>query len=368
MAVIWRGRAHLFDGETSKPLQIDLSLEPDGLEIHAADVSRFVGHYRRKVLRWLEVREDGLIRLELTAHPGVLLEIQSQEARHFLREHGLDRVHWLPHVSLAAKVSIAVMGLVLFIAGFFLFGLDGFSRLVVKHIPDSVDRELGEKIPSLHLISDTTIGPVTCPDLDSARSKSIALIQSLGAPGLEGLRVEVAPDTSIVNAFALPGGRVVVYTGMLRMLETQQEWLALLAHEVGHVSMRHGMRSMVRSSVLTITAALIFGDAAGLSAFIFDNAQRLTTLKYSRVDEEEADAFASEMLLATGYSTQGLAQLFEKLDRVQEQPEWSAFLSTHPASGERIAAAKAKAVGNKNALSDFLTEAEWKALRSGCGP
>lgn len=371
MAFTWRGQAHLFDGETSKPRLIELSLEPEGLQIHKADTPRFIGYYRRQEIRWLEVREDGFIRLELSAQPEALIEIHNPEARHFIRQHDMDRKHWVPGLKIGAKTSIVLLALGLFIAWFFLSGLDGFSRLIVQYIPESLDRELGERIPDLHAEEDSTSASMSCPDLKSALHKSVTAIKALDAPGLDSVRIELAHDTSIVNAFAFPGGKIVVYTGMLRSLETQQEWLALLAHEAGHVSLRHGIRSLVRTGMLTLTASLILGDAAGLSAFLFDNAQRLATLKYSRADEEEADAFASEKLQAAGHSTSGLAGLFEKLEKLQDQPEWSVFLSTHPASRERIAAAKTRADAEGNAkhvtAADVLTPAEWKALKMGCG-
>lgn len=388
--MIWKGQAQLFDGETSKPQLIEISLEPEGLEIHSAKAShrlgaieaggntspgRYTGYYRRKEVAWLEVREDGFIRLELPAHPGLLLEIHSPEARLFIRQHGMDRKHWLPDLNWGAKSLLLLASLALFIAWFFVFGLDGFSRLIVQYIPPSLDRELGDRIPDLHAGADSGAPSNACLELKHALDKSVKLIQSLDAPGLDSVRIEVAPDTAMVNAFAFPGGRIVVYAGMLRMLDSQQEWFALLAHEAGHVSLRHGMRSLVRTGMLTLTASLILGDAAGLSAFIVDNAQRLATLKYSRADEEEADGFAADHLQAAGFSTEGLARLFEKLEKAQEQPEWSAFLSTHPVPSERVAAAKAKAKSpantktgiNKKASTDFLTQAEWKALQSGCG-
>ena len=89
-------------------------------------------------------------------------------------------------------------------------------------------------------------------------------------------------DSSIKNAFAFPGGHIVVYTGMLRMLESQEEWAGLLAHEGGHIHLRHGMRQVVRAGILAAVASLVFGDVSGLGSTVMDNAGTLVNLRYGR--------------------------------------------------------------------------------------
>lgn len=186
------------------------------------------------------------------------------------------------------------------------------------------------------------------------------MVQDLASPSEDSIRILIVRDSSVKNAFAFPGGYIVVYTGMLRMLETQEEWLGLLAHEGGHIHLRHGMQQLVRSTLLAVVASLVFGDVSGVGSVLVDNAGTLLNLRYGRGAESEADAFAHHRLEAGGYSAAGLVSLFKKLLKLQSMPAWATFLSTHPATEERIRSLQGAESGPKGTL---LTAEEWAALR-----
>ena len=218
-------------------------------------------------------------------------------------------------------------------------------------LPVDADRRIGEAYWS-------SMAPTL--KLDSARS---AALQRFGdrlelAPEFK-LRFHVAVDDH-VNAFALPGGHIVVYTGILDRMKEQGELAALLAHEGTHVQLRHSTRSIMRELSGAVFLSLIIGDVGTLSTLVAEHADNLRGLAYSRRLETEADAVGMERMAADGVDPQGMVQLLHLLEReAQAMPEGLAFLSSHPLTKERIAAAVEKAGTLKEAPAQ---DAELKSL------
>ncbi|WP_207428078.1 M48 family metallopeptidase [Pedobacter sp. SYSU D00535] len=144
-----------------------------------------------------------------------------------------------------------------------------------------------------------------------------------------------------VNAFALPGGKVVIYDGLLKKMRSAEELAALLSHEVGHIEHRHSLKSISRSLSGYIFVSLILNDINGLSAVLVDNANTLNNLSYSRSLEADADARAVETLDRNNLDQKGLVGLFEILNKeAGEDTDYLKFLSTHPLTKERMQKAR----------------------------
>ena len=145
--------------------------------------------------------------------------------------------------------------------------------------------------------------------------------------------------SKIVNAYALPGGNIVVYKGILRKIKTPEELAALLSHESTHVNERHSLRSMLRSAANGIIISILFGDASGISGIIASNAETLNGLRYSRTLETEADKKGMELMIANNVDISGMKQLMQMLEKEDKMPESLSFLSTHPLTKKRVSAA-----------------------------
>lgn len=145
------------------------------------------------------------------------------------------------------------------------------------------------------------------------------------------------------NAFALPGGIIVITDEMILKTGSPEEALAVLAHEIGHVERRHVMRHVLQDSVVATVAATLTGDASSLSLAVSGLPVLLARTKYSREFEAEADAFAFALLRKNDLSPELFADLMERLSEGQGRREsgrsWS-FLSTHPVTADRIAHAR----------------------------
>jgi predicted Zn-dependent protease len=162
-----------------------------------------------------------------------------------------------------------------------------------------------------------------------------------------------------VNAFAAPGGLIVVYTGLIDEAGTAEEVAGVLAHEMAHATHRHSMRQLIYAGGLLPLMGLLIGqpDAAAL----FHNLGKLSELKFSRTQEEEADRTGFDTLVAAGISTEGMARFFDRL--AQASGASPSFLSTHPASGDRAAAIRARATALGHRTIEPLS-IDWNAVKA----
>ena len=139
-------------------------------------------------------------------------------------------------------------------------------------------------------------------------------------------------DDKAVNAYAMPGGFVVMHSGLLQLASNAEEAAGVLAHEVMHVEKRHSLKGIAKSLGLAATVTLVFGDLGGLASIGSD----LIGLKFSRDHETEADGEGLKALVGAGLRPDGMATFFRKM-AAQEKLDLG-FLSTHPASEARFAA------------------------------
>lgn len=140
-----------------------------------------------------------------------------------------------------------------------------------------------------------------------------------------------------VNAFAMPGGFVVVNSGLIERADNAEEVAGVLAHEVQHVERRHGLRGLVHAAGLGVGLRLVLGEAGGSLAASW--AENLESLRFSRTQEADADRAGVEALLKAGIDPQGMARFFRKL--AKDGANVPALLSSHPASEERFRAVDA---------------------------
>jgi predicted Zn-dependent protease len=183
----------------------------------------------------------------------------------------------------------------------------------------------------------------------------------------KGYRFQVL-DSEEINAFAAPGGLIMVSRGLLRCAKSEDEVAAILAHEIGHVVLEHGLKAIQNSrltSALTSTA-LAAGQTLGPSELreltatfgdsIGDITNKLITSGYSRDQESEADHQAVIILGRAGYDRMALVRMLE-LMKVKLAPGGVDFAKTHPDPEERIADVK-------GGLSDYTAPAAAPAART----
>lgn len=144
-------------------------------------------------------------------------------------------------------------------------------------------------------------------------------------------------NSPIVNAFALPGGEIVVYRGIIQKMGSHLELVALLGHETGHIQQRHSLKILINQFSLGILLSSIFQDYNNITALLVNKATELHRLSYSREAEEEADRFGFRTMQLTGNDPRGMMELFNHLKQEEKgNPAVPEFMMTHPTTDHRI--------------------------------
>lgn len=141
---------------------------------------------------------------------------------------------------------------------------------------------------------------------------------------------------NIVNAFALPGGRIIVYSALLDKMTSYPELAALLSHEFTHINNKHSTKSIFRKLGSKIFLSLLFGRFGAVSNVLVNNADDLRSLKYSRRLEKEADMNGLKLLSERNINPQGFVDLFTHIQEEGVGNSIPEFLASHPDVGKRI--------------------------------
>ena len=167
--------------------------------------------------------------------------------------------------------------------------------------------------------------------------------------------------SDVVNAFALPGGYVVVFTGLMKKAESGEEVAGVLSHELNHVLQRHGLERIVKSLGLMTVAAIVFGNQQGLVGMMKQLGVELFTLKFGREQETEADLTGLQLLQRAKIDPSGMITFFERLsEKDQGRMEW---LSTHPMSADRAERLKAELAALPKKSPEPFTF-DWKQVQA----
>ncbi len=215
---------------------------------------------------------------------------------------------------------------------------DPIVSWIADRIPASVETELGD------LLFKSLEGQMVSVEDDALERQLDELVAPLLAvvpnPGYR-FELHLVDDPSL-NAFALPGGHLVLHTGLVLAAETPEEILGVVGHELAHVTERHALRQTLSSAGLLVVFQSLFGDFSGLAAAATEGGYRLLVLKHSRRHELEADDEGWRLLIAARLDPRGMIRFFERLEEamaalpgVAELDGSLNFLSTHPLTSER---------------------------------
>lgn len=241
-------------------------------------------------------------------------------------------------VAASAALLFAVLG------ALFVWGLPWAARAAVAATPLSVDQSIGEAaLQSLdeHMLQPSKLSGNEQTRLRAAFNQAIA---KLPAEDAVPHRVIFRSGRVGPNAFALPGGAIVLTDDLVKLVDANADVLTgVLAHEFGHVRQRHGLRLLVQVGAVGVIASVLLGDFSTLLAAA---PALLGQASYSRDAEREADAEALRVLKAAGISPLVMVGFFEKVAALRtpadkpaedDSPSWLGIaIASHPADAERI--------------------------------
>lgn len=323
------------DGKTTVHHNVQVSLHDEGLWI--LDFNKF--YHGQQIVVHSSVGKNTYRRLDFD--DGSFLMIHSQVKLPQWKKSKRDIIGLLAEkvekhkLALGSSVILLILGIWFWMS----FGTKVTTWLVVKFVPNEyMSKFSGKILESLernNILSESKL---------SENQKKVLLQKSRQISALYGINVELKfYDAGFPNAFALPGGVVVMLDDLVEMTsyrDSLEDIVGVLAHEIGHVYYHHSVENMVRERLIKLLTGV---DASILSNTAF----QMIFLSYSREAEKQADEFAAQSLKKINVSTMPLAELFEKIKDKEftysKDLKWANILSTHPLTEDRIEFFKSQA-------------------------
>jgi predicted Zn-dependent protease len=362
--------AHYLDGRTPERRPARVVIGHTGLEItlldgggsfrwSLAEVHQTQGFYTGEQVRLEHGR--GLAAALLIGDVAFLAALRASAPHAAATFHDPASRRFRPGLAALAAVGAVTLAL-----GLYFWGIPALATVAAARVPVAWEVALGEA-------ALTQLAPPSRRCLDPVRQRHIdeivsTLLRPLPDPRYP-FRVTVV-DHPLVNAFAAPGGAIVVFRGLLERTDSAEELAGVLAHEIQHVLHRHATRAILRQASTAILVAALVGDVSGVATFGVQTARMLGDLRYNREAEREADGDGLRMLQAARVDPRGMLAFFAAMQKLEgELPTGVRYLSTHPTAGDRrhaLAALAAEAPSQPPVR--LLAGDDWNAIRRICRP
>jgi Zn-dependent protease with chaperone function len=353
---VQHGRAIYFDGRSNRKRNVELRLATD-LDIVEYDAVAASWPYAD--IR----RADGpaeTLRLGcLTALPLARIEIADAATKEAVIARcgsldvgraGTGQTWRIVFWSLAAVCSILVITL---------FGIPFAADRLAPLLPASFERRIGEAVDKqVRLIFGGKA--CTAPEGQAAFTALVDKLKRAG--GVEAPLDAQVLAASIPNAFALPGGKVYLFNGLLQRAQSPDEVAGVLAHELGHVHHRDSVRKLIQIGGTSFLIGLLFGDITGAGAVIFAS-RALLDASYSREAERRADTFTVEVMHKLGRSPKPMGEFLFRITGAEANKAVT-ILASHPLTEDRLATMKSE--DRPNTGAELLSAREWRALKDIC--
>ncbi len=333
LKTIWSG--FYFNSRDAKRRPVTITVMQTGLRLATEDetllwwpynqIRQTQGFYAGEQIRLEKGTE--LTEVLVVTDPAFLAAVRRVAPGFGARFRPPARVSKVLTVGLIAAAGAILIGLALY-----LWGIPALADAAASRIPAAWEEALGQAV-----VENLAPANERCTDPDRIRriQQIVAALVAAGPPSPYTFRVAVA-DEPIVNAFAAPGGYLVINRGLLEKTERPEELAGVLAHEIQHVVQRHATRALFREMSIRVLLATLTGDANGLAQAL-SAAGKLGELRYRRGDEEAADRDGMKMLQAARIDPAGMISFFRNLQRqARGGPQLPTYLSTHPQTADRI--------------------------------
>lgn len=240
------------------------------------------------------------------------------------------------------------------------FGSDLLVEHAVSRIPVEWEQKLGESAYRDFLAQQEIVKEG--PAVSAVKEMTHRLAEQV--PNTP-YRFEITVVKSdVVNAFALPGGYIVVFTGLLKKADNPEEVAGVLAHELNHVLQRHGLERIVKQLGLMAVVSIVLGNPPGLGGVMKQLGVELIALKFGRAQETEADTTGLQLLHRAKINPEGMITFFQRLSEKDDgRVEW---LSTHPMSSARAEHLKAR-LAEMPAQTPTPFTFDWASVRTSLG-
>jgi len=246
-------------------------------------------------------------------------------------------------------VVLALFITITAVFGFAKWGLPWSSHQIAHALPDDVNQAIS--VGALDFLDEHMLSP---SELDQDRQQQISshFLELASLVDKEKLSLKLhfrswtMGEKQIPNALALPSGDIIVTDRFIELCQSQGEMDSVLLHEIGHVSHRHGLESLIKATFITVIAMSVFGDNSGLADMGVGLGSLLLTSSYSRQHESEADVYAFEKMLEAGIDPANFSSIMRRMtadlrdgkvaENQTESDEFMDYFASHPNTQERI--------------------------------
>lgn len=350
-----------FDGETAITHRVDVTLDGDRLSIGGHSIGGPRNWLLKNLITAEQVQDDRPLRLRNESSPGERLIIEDRTMIEALKSRVPQLTRPVPRSTILRYGAVTAAGLLIVAAlGYAMLSL--LPPAVAHVMPEEWRQRLGREAERSFVGSYSE-----CKSRDGLRALGI-----IGSRLYTG-NADIAPDFTVgiydlpvVNAFALPGGRIVLSGKLIQAATTPEEVAGVLAHELGHVNNRDPEAAIVRFTGLQVLISLATGSDGGT---VLSNLAGLAALlRYTRAAEIRADEYAQMLLNRSKIDPLGLKRFFESVKKIEEAKRLpvgplGGILATHPATEERMARIKPLQDGPAQPV---MSKDDWQSLKSIC--
>ena len=352
------------DGKTAARRHVTLTVNGDALVIRHSDGAeaarwpladiRRIGTPSERPLRFRSINDDARLTLN-TDDDGAWLAAVCPN----LKKRDAGRVRWPVWAGAGVFAVISVLGLVFFL-------LPGAAGLLTQAVPVSLETRIGDAYRDQLLDLATRIDkggkPVQCRNADGLRilqKRADEVASLLESPFPVHVTVVRFP---VANAFALPGGHILILSELIKTAKSGDEVIGVLAHEIAHVVRRDAMQASLKSAGSALLVSLLIGDVVG-GAMLAGGASAIIEGGYSRDAEAASDFIAVTALNQLGLNARPLADFLERIEKEAGTNDFMpTFLSTHPTGVDRARDIRALSQGVGRAMSAY----DWRTLQKIC--
>lgn len=357
--------ASYFDGESARRHEVKVHITAAGLAIVRdegedlywpyQEIRQTQGHYSGEHVR-LERGEPSAETLVVSNED--FLAALRQVAPNIGQQFHDPRLRPLrSKLTIVAAVAVVALG-----SAMYYWGVPAMANLLATLLPVSWEERLGK----------STMGMLVSSEDECADPQGLAALEELVTKLTAGIddspytfRVTIA-RSGMVNAFAAPGGYVVVMEGLLKLAETPDQLAGVLAHEMQHVVHRHTTRALFHEISAQALLSILSGDTSA-TPFGIGGAATLADLHHQRSHEDEADRDGMELIGKVRADPRGMIEMFNHLRELGlELPTAIQYLSSHPSTDDRIAILEALAAKADHEPRPLLSEQAWADLREAC--
>lgn len=237
---------------------------------------------------------------------------------------------------LESRWIFAVMALVMVVAGitgFFRYVLPPIAAQVTRIVPVDVEDEIGFEVMEQLDANYLTKSTIWYARKNEIRRMFEAMVDNIDTEYDYKLYFRSGVGA---NAFALPGGHIVLTQEFVELVDNDEEIRAVLAHEIGHVEHQHTLNGLIKDAASVVLLLSVFGDVSAVSALALSAPTFMAGMQFSRSHETEADRYAVKYLISNDEDPMALATMLTKLIGEDADDSLSNYFSTHPGLEKRI--------------------------------